>query len=178
MKHKTVILCHTFRSYFYRKKFRGLKCTVGLVIRHGIEEQGGTKVRRYNWHSAGSLGWPFPMLIYINIFFQIKYTETVLLHSTRKCYDLNLETTEKNYCVVYYNFRQTFGPCGRPKSKELEQRRRNGGGARPAMLKPRRREYLFAPAIFSHIFACCSLNFHSLSLCCLHTIKTSHCVTF
>jgi len=24
--------------------------------------QWGTKVRRYNWHSAGSLGWPFPML--------------------------------------------------------------------------------------------------------------------
>jgi len=22
----------------------------------------GTKVRRYNWHSVGSLGWPFPML--------------------------------------------------------------------------------------------------------------------
>jgi len=24
----------------------------------------GTKVRRYNWHSAGSLGWPFPVLKY------------------------------------------------------------------------------------------------------------------
>jgi len=23
-----------------------------------------TKVRRYNWHSVGSLGWPFPMLKY------------------------------------------------------------------------------------------------------------------
>ena len=22
----------------------------------------GTKVRRYNWHRAGSLGWPFPMI--------------------------------------------------------------------------------------------------------------------
>jgi len=46
----------------------------------------------------------------------------------------------------------------------------------PAMLKPRGREYLFAPAVFSHMFACCSLNFHSLSLCCLPTIKTSHSV--
>ena len=26
----------------------------------------GTKVCRYNWHSAGSLGWPFPMLIYFS----------------------------------------------------------------------------------------------------------------
>ena len=24
----------------------------------------GTKVRRYNWHSAGSRGWPFQMLKY------------------------------------------------------------------------------------------------------------------
>ena len=29
--------------------------------------QWGTKVRRYNWHSAGSLGWPFlnAKIIYI-----------------------------------------------------------------------------------------------------------------
>jgi len=60
------------------------------------------------------------------------------------------------------------------------QRRRNGvgttGALAPAMLKPRGREYLIARAIFSHIFARCSLNFHSSSLCCLHTIKTSHSV--
>jgi len=60
------------------------------------------------------------------------------------------------------------------------QRRRNGVGTTgelaPAMLKPRGREYLIARAIFSHIFARCSLNFHSLSLCCLHTIKTLHSV--
>jgi len=58
----------------------------------------------------------------------------------------------------------------------LCQRRRNGGGrSPPAVLKPQGREYLFAPAIFYHIlFACCALNFHCLSLCCLHTIKTSH----
>jgi len=40
-------------------------------------------VCRYNWHSAGFLGWPFPMLKYKYIF-QIKYTETILLNSTRK----------------------------------------------------------------------------------------------
>ena len=28
----------------------------------------GTKVCRYNWHSAGTLGWPFPMLKYKYIF--------------------------------------------------------------------------------------------------------------
>jgi len=51
------------------------------------------------------------------------------------------------------------------------QRRRNGMGTRPRNVETMGREYLFASAIFSHIFACCSLNFHSLSLCCLHTIK-------
>jgi len=38
---------------------------------------------RYNWHSAGSLGWPFPMLRYRYIF-QIKYTEAILSNTTRK----------------------------------------------------------------------------------------------
>jgi len=37
----------------------------------------GTKVCQYNWHSAGSVGRPFPMLKYKCIF-QIKYTETIL----------------------------------------------------------------------------------------------------
>ena len=51
---------------------------------------------------------------------------------------------------------------------------------RAAAVLPRRRttgaRVSFRPAIglFSHIFACCSLNFHSLSLCFLHTITTSH----
>jgi len=43
----------------------------------------GTKVCRCNWHIAGSLGWPFPMLKYKYIF-QIKYTEAILSNSSRK----------------------------------------------------------------------------------------------
>jgi len=46
----------------------------------------GTKVCRYSWHSAGSLGWPFPTLKckYIFQIFQIKYTEAILSSSTHK----------------------------------------------------------------------------------------------
>jgi len=51
----------------------------------------GTKVCRYNGHSAGSLGWPFPVLKYEYIF-QIKYTEATLSNSTRKL--LRFEITE------------------------------------------------------------------------------------
>jgi len=40
-------------------------------------------MRRYNWHSAGSLGWPFQLLKY-KFIFQIKYTEAILSNSTRK----------------------------------------------------------------------------------------------
>ena len=39
---------------------------------------------RYNWHSAGSLRWPFPVLKYIEYIFHRKYTEAVLSNSTRK----------------------------------------------------------------------------------------------
>jgi len=42
------------------------------------------KVCRYNWHSAGLLGWPFPMLKYKYIF-EIKCLEAILSkNSTRK----------------------------------------------------------------------------------------------
>jgi len=41
------------------------------------------KVCRYNWHSAASMGWPFPMLKYEYIF-EIKHTEAILSNSTRK----------------------------------------------------------------------------------------------
>jgi len=40
-------------------------------------------VRRYNWHSAGSLGWPFPARKYKYIF-QTKYAEAILSNSTRE----------------------------------------------------------------------------------------------
>ena len=38
---------------------------------------------RYSWHSAGSLGWLFPMPKH-KYSFQIKYTEAILSNSTRK----------------------------------------------------------------------------------------------
>jgi len=55
----------------------------------------GTKVCRYNWHSAGSLRWPFPMLKYKNIF-RIKYMEAILSNSTRKL--LRFETIRLKLC--------------------------------------------------------------------------------
>jgi len=65
-------------------------------------------VCRYNWHSAVSLGRPFPVLKYQYIC-QIKYTEAILSDSTRKL--LWFEITKiadcslrKNGC---YNFRHT-----------------------------------------------------------------------
>jgi len=72
---------------------------------------------------------------------------------------------------------------GVPRATRADERRtqnevsgRGVGTAGATGAKPRGREYLIAPAIFSYIFACCSLNFQSLSLCCLHTIETSHSV--
>ena len=43
----------------------------------------GTKVCQYSWHSAGSLGWLFPMLK-CKYIFPIKSMEAILSNSTRK----------------------------------------------------------------------------------------------
>ena len=86
-------------------------------------EPQGTKVCRYSWHSAGSLGWPFPLLKYQYIF-SIKHTEAFLSNSTRK--QLWFEITkmliavkEKNYRLICYSFRHTFVPC-RPTRAKLK----------------------------------------------------------
>jgi len=53
-----------------------------IKLTHGASEE--TKACRYSWHTAGSLGWPFPAMKYKYIFFQIQYTEAILSNSTRK----------------------------------------------------------------------------------------------
>jgi len=64
------------------------------------------KVCRYNWHSAGSLGWPFPVLKYKYIFLNHKYTEAILSNSTRKL--LWFEITKKLIAVLKNKFVVSF----------------------------------------------------------------------
>ena len=70
---------------------------------------------RYNWHSAGSVGCPFPVVKYEYILqVSLNYTEPILSNRTRKL--LRSEITKMLialynkliYCVIYYNFRDTF----------------------------------------------------------------------
>jgi len=51
------------------------------LLRAGNVASWGTKVCRYNWHSADSLGWPFPVLKDEYVF-RTKYTEPILSNST------------------------------------------------------------------------------------------------
>jgi len=61
----------------FGKKLRKIVEVSKIVPLHEKKTLQGTKVCRYNWHSAGSLGWLFPMLKYKYIF-QRKYTEVIL----------------------------------------------------------------------------------------------------
>jgi len=76
------------------------------------------KLGRYNWHSAGSLGWPFPAPEYECISQIIRYIgkqfyQTALVH----CYALKLpkaDCSSKNKFAVSFitmNFRHTLVPC-------------------------------------------------------------------
>ena len=58
-----------------------------------------------HWHTAGSLGWPFPVLKYKYIF-QIKYTEAILSNSTWKL--LWFEITKMLIAVVKNQFIVSF----------------------------------------------------------------------
>jgi len=51
-----------------------------------------SKVRRYNWHSAGSLGLPSPMLKYKYIFL-VEYTEAFYSNSTQKLFWFEITKT-------------------------------------------------------------------------------------
>ena len=54
--------------------YSGVGVTVQIMEEGGVclrcNSLWGTKVCRYNWHGAGSLGWPFPMLKHLNIVFK------------------------------------------------------------------------------------------------------------
>ena len=50
---------------------------------HFLPHRKRTKVCRYNWHSAGSLGGPFPTQK-CKYIFQIKYTEAISSNCTQK----------------------------------------------------------------------------------------------
>ena len=46
------------------KRIRAAIVAAPPACKHAVAYLRGTKVCRYNWHSAGSLGWPFPMTEY------------------------------------------------------------------------------------------------------------------
>ena len=71
----------------------------------------GTKVCRYNWHSAGSLGCPFPMLKYKYIFLKQNIRKQFYQTALGKLIWFEIFkmqiTVEKNKCVVLFII--TFG---------------------------------------------------------------------
>ena len=62
---------------------RANKALAARIKVWALRNELGTKACRYNWHSAGSLACPFPVLEYKCIC-QIKYTEATSSNSTRK----------------------------------------------------------------------------------------------
>ena len=87
-------------------------CVAGRRLTPLIRRK-GTKVCRYSWHSAGSRGWPFPVLkcqyiftdkIYGSNFIE-QHSETVIvLNYQGAVYSLR----KKFYCDVCYNFLHTL----------------------------------------------------------------------
>jgi len=64
---------------------------LGIIVTPLKSTVQGKKVCRYNWHNAGSQGWPIPMLKYQYIIFEIKYTEAIISNSTQKLLRFEIE---------------------------------------------------------------------------------------
>jgi len=77
---------------------------------------------RYSWHSAGSLGWPFPLLKYKCIF-QVKYTEAILSNSTRKLlwFEISKMTIAVLQIKLIVSFIIIFGTLSFPIGVVLER---------------------------------------------------------
>ena len=92
------------------------KLTLGhhlIITKSRYREQ---NLRRYNWHIAGSLGWPYTAkilgLIYVSnkIYgsnFIKQHSETVIVWN---CQNADCSSRKKFHCVIYDNFRHTFVP--------------------------------------------------------------------
>jgi len=59
-----------------------------IKLTHGASEE--TKACRYSWHSAGSLGWPFPAMKYKYIFFKYNTRKQFYRTALGNCYGLKL----------------------------------------------------------------------------------------
>ena len=62
-------------------------------VYHSVSSTPATKVCRYNWHSAGSLGWPFPVHFSTKIYgsnFIKQHPETVTVWNYRQNGDCSL----------------------------------------------------------------------------------------
>jgi len=75
----------------------------------------GKESVRCNWHSAGSLGWPFLMLKYKYTLKKIKSSDFIKQHSETvmvwNYQNADCSFRKKFYYVIYCNFRHTFVPC-------------------------------------------------------------------
>jgi len=81
----------------------------------------GTKVCRYSWHSARSLGWPFPVLKY-KYFFSNKIYGNNLSNSTRKLlwFEITKMMTAVKKINLFCYFIIIFGTLSFPITRPLE----------------------------------------------------------
>ena len=74
----------------------------------------GNEVCRYNWHSAGSMGWPFPMLN-INIFFkQKKYGSNFSKQHSKTIMVRNYKNADCSLKINFVSFIIIFGTLSVP----------------------------------------------------------------
>ena len=92
------------------------------------------------------------------MYYQIKYTEAILSNGSRKLlwFEITkiLIAVEKNYCVIFRNFRHTFVPCAKCSEQCVLHLSASSGNPLIALSQGR-----LTRAIVGHfVYLCCSLG--------------------
>ena len=130
--------------------------------------QQGTKVCRYNWHSAGSPGWPLSVLKYKYLFSNKTYGSNFIKQHSETVMVRNYQNADCSFnSVIYYNFRHTFVPYTTVRSKRMP---RNVLFCSLAVLDPRIGHTMDALSPFIPVLCHSDWLFHGESCPRLHVV--------
>jgi len=142
---------------------RCMQCRITFGKRRVNHRSSAAKVCRYDWHSAGSLDWPFPVLKYKHNFPSKMYGSDFCQTALGNCYGLKLQKmliAVKNKFIV--SFIIIFGTLSFPVERRADRVVTIDQCVGYTSRRPR---LLCNSSTASYAFCCCFLIIYFLTIC-------------